>query len=233
MLQRRSPSRLPPPAPRALALAALALAGCAGAPPPAPAEPAATTSSAPRHLAYAESPVICTLGRSMREDLPSHEGGQVTGYTISPPLPPGLHLDPVTGAIAGTPRAPGASRHTVTARNAAGAASTILYLTVAEPPPAALRYAEGRASYARGARIRANLPAAVGGRALAWSVAPALPPGLELDRRTGAIRGTPTLAALEATYVVTARGASGAASAELRVEVTDSPAGVVALAAQP
>jgi hypothetical protein len=50
-------------------------------------------------------------------------------------------------------------------------------------------------------------------------VAPALPAGLSLNTTTGAISGTPTATAAQATYVVTATNASGSTTASLQISV--------------
>src|SRR3954464_14651496 len=49
----------------------------------------------------------------------------------------------------------------------------------------------------------------VTGTVTSWSVAPALPAGIAINTTTGAISGTPTAAAAQATYTVTATNATG------------------------
>ena len=57
-------------------------------------------------------------------------------YSVSPPLPDGLVLDPVTGAITGTPAALAtASTYTVTAANPSASTTVGLGLTVEEAAP--------------------------------------------------------------------------------------------------
>lgn len=86
--------------------------------------------------------------------------------------------------------------------------------------PAALAYAEPEALYLAGDAITANLPTGTGGDVDSYTITPALPAGLELDARTGAIRGTPTAVSAYASYTVTGSNAAGAASATVRIEVT-------------
>jgi hypothetical protein len=57
-------------------------------------------------------------------------------------LPDGLSLDRKTGVISGVPRKPGTATLGVSARNAAGAGTGRLTLTVGTPPPAPWRYAD-------------------------------------------------------------------------------------------
>ncbi|MBI1753541.1 MAG: C39 family peptidase [Acidobacteria bacterium] len=63
------------------------------------------------------------------------------------------------------------------------------------------------------------LTPAVQGTATAWSVAPALPPGLNLDPSQGFVSGTPTAPAAQASYVVTARNGTVSASASFTLKV--------------
>jgi len=67
---------------------------------------------------------------------PQTSGGPVTGWGVSPALPAGLKLDPITGIISGTPLVVVANPtpYTITASNAGGSATNNLTLTVAPPP---------------------------------------------------------------------------------------------------
>jgi len=63
-------------------------------------------------------------------------GGHADAFTVSPPLPAGLTLDPVTGIVSGTPsRERVAVTYTITASNASGYIKSQFLLTV-DPPPA-------------------------------------------------------------------------------------------------
>jgi hypothetical protein len=91
------------------------------------------------------------------------------------------------------------------------------------PPPATqltLDYDTPRALYVTGESIAINHARVTGGPATSFSVSPALPGGLSLDAHSGSITGTPTTLQREASYVVTASGASGSAQAPLRITVT-------------
>src|SRR6266481_6006474 len=59
--------------------------------------------------------------------------GTVTGYSVSPALPAGLTLDPTSGVISGTPVAVSSGTYTVTASDAAGAATAALTLVIQGP----------------------------------------------------------------------------------------------------
>lgn len=56
-------------------------------------------------------------------------------FTVSPPLPHGLTLDPKTGMIAGTPTAPGTTRHRIGLRDTTGATSAAITIAIAAAPP--------------------------------------------------------------------------------------------------
>ncbi|MCO5949100.1 gliding motility-associated C-terminal domain-containing protein, partial [Mucilaginibacter flavidus] len=59
----------------------------------------------------------------------------LTGYTISPALPPGLTFDSTTGTISGTPAAASAATdYTVTAYNAFGSDAAIVNITTTTTP---------------------------------------------------------------------------------------------------
>ena len=59
-------------------------------------------------------------------------------------------------------------------------------------PPSGLSYTTSIATYTMGTAIIADTPTVSGGAVTAYSVIPALPPGLRLSSSTGAISGTPT-----------------------------------------
>ena len=93
--------------------------------------------SAPQNLQYGAG--IGEVGLPYGP-FPPTVSGTVTGYTVSPALPAGLTLDPISGAISGTPLTASPARtYTFTASNEAGAATTTLSLVVLVPP--ALTYA--------------------------------------------------------------------------------------------
>lgn len=95
--------------------------------------------------------------------------------------------------------------------------------------PGGLGYGSSPASYTVGTAIPPSSPASTGGAVASYAVAPALPAGLDLDVATGVISGTPTAAAAEATYVVTATNAAGHATASLLITVLAPAASPVRL----
>ena len=133
--------------------------------------------------------------------------GGVPPYTfsiVSGSLPPGLTLNPTTGAITGTPTTAGTFNFTaqVVDSNSAGATSTTASCSIIISPPAlALTCASANAQV--GVPYSSALVATGGVPPYAFSIiSGSLPPGLTLNPTTGAITGTPTT---EGTYNYTAK----------------------------
>ena len=83
----------------------------------------------PATLAYEDA--VYVVGQPIVPNVPTLSGGPPTQFAISPALPDGLAIDPVTGVISGAPTSTQPeSAYTVTASNAAGQAQTSLGLTV-------------------------------------------------------------------------------------------------------
>ncbi|MGC3998496.1 MAG: putative Ig domain-containing protein [Anaeromyxobacter sp.] len=178
----------------------------------------------PSALVYAQNPATYTRGVAIAANTPSHAGGAVVSYAVSPALPAGLSLDTGTGAITGTPTAiTAAATYTVTATNTGGQTSAAVSITVNDQAPTGLAYAVNPAVHTLGAAIAPNTVTAGGGAVLSWAIAPTLPAGLAFDTATGAISGTPTALAPQAAYTVTATNTGGTASVDLSLTVNDVP----------
>jgi len=105
----------------------------------APAEAAqgqGPAAQAPARLVYPTDPGVYTKGVAIAANTPYSTGGTISTFSVSPPLPAGLALDPATGTISGTTTVAAATAgYTVTGANGAGSASYTLTLTVNDPPP--------------------------------------------------------------------------------------------------
>lgn len=88
----------------------------------------------PRSLSYADDPATYVTGRAIRANAPTSQGGAVALYTVAPPLPAGLAIDPATGVVTGKPTAAGAGTYRVTAANSGGSAAADLAITVERGP---------------------------------------------------------------------------------------------------
>jgi len=89
-------------------------------------------------------------------------------------------------------------------------------------PPAGLAY-DSPVTYQTAVAIAANVPSSTGGAITSYSVDPALPAGLQLDPVTGVISGTPSVAAAQADYTVTASNDAGETTATVTITVNLSP----------
>ena len=176
----------------------------------------------PTALVYASARSVYQRGTEIAPNRPSNTGGVATAYEVSPALPAGLHLNAATGEITGTPTAvsPEAT-YMVTASNASGKTETELTITVQEMAPAELTYSHNPASYIDGSKITDNTPSSTGGPIASYSVSPALPTGLTIDRTTGVISGIPVGVAPKATYTVTAANDTDNTTVALELEVKE------------
>lgn len=94
----------------------------------------APAANPPTGLSYPAAPIL-TVGVAMTTLAPTVGGGAPTQYSVSPALPAGIDLDPVTGAISGTPTAVSPPTvHTITASNTAGSTTFDLLLEVQAGP---------------------------------------------------------------------------------------------------
>jgi len=176
----------------------------------------------PTGLTLRDASVVYPEGQEIIPNAPSSSGGSITRYSVSPPLPAGLSLDPQTGAITGTPTTLShATVYTVTGTNAAGSTITRLELEVKATAiaPDTLSYLDSSIIYVTNAAITPNTSIASGGEITQYSVSPALPAGLVLDPQTGIITGTPTMVTPPTVHTVTGSNSAGSIDAQLTIEV--------------
>ncbi|AJY11004.1 MULTISPECIES: kelch repeat-containing protein [Burkholderia] len=181
--------------------------------------------SPPAGLSYSDPAVVYALGSAIPPNQPSSSGGAITQYSVSPALPTGLALDPVTGIISGTPTAIAhATIYTVTGRNAAGSAAARVQIEVKDHAiaPDSIAYPDNPAVYTSGVAIHPNVPVVSGGAITGFAVSPALPAGLALNAQTGAISGTPTAVTPAADYTVTGSNSAGRVSTVVNIEVRNA-----------
>jgi hypothetical protein len=147
-------------------------------------------------------------------------------FSVKPPLPSGLTLDPGTGIISGTPAGVSAqASYAITASNfrsdGGGATSFTVTLGVQATSPVLLDYAgAGAASTAVGGSVSLAPPIVSGGVATGFGVSPALPAGLSLDPSSGQVSGTPTAALAATRFTLTATTLAGSGNAPFTLVVT-------------
>lgn len=94
-----------------------------------------TTASAvqsPTNLVYSGSPFTFNVNNAITPiSAPTHNGGVVTSYSISPGLPTGLNINTSTGAITGTSTSvSSATNYIITASNTSGSTTATINITV-------------------------------------------------------------------------------------------------------
>jgi len=109
----------------------------------------------------------------------------------------------------------------VIVKNVAGQDSSGARVIV-RAPPSGLTYAVNPAIYWTGLAVSSNA-ATVTGDVDSFTVLPALPAGLALNKTTGAISGTPTASVSATAYTVTAKNQAGTITASLTITVNGPP----------
>ena len=166
----------------------------------------------PTGLVYSTNPALYLQGVGITPNMPTVSGGGATSFRVSPSLPGGLVLNPVSGVITGTPTTAAASAaYLVTASNPGGSTTTALTISVTAPP-AISSFTASPGSISAGQSST-----------LSWSVSGAT--SLSISPNIGAVTGssltvTPTTTT---SYTLTATNVAGSVSAMVIVNVTAPP----------
>lgn len=140
------------------------------------------------------------VGTPYSQAVTASGGAAPYSYAVSSGvLPPGLALDPATGALTGTPTGYGTFSFTITATDANGCPGSRAYsIVIAAPACPAITLSPLVLPSAQIGIAYSQAVSAAGGTApYAYAVTSgALPTGLSLNPVTGAITGTPTVAGL-------------------------------------
>ncbi|QDU69136.1 beta-propeller fold lactonase family protein [Engelhardtia mirabilis] len=175
----------------------------------------------PANLIYTTLDATFIVGVQGAPLVPSYTG-KVNSWAVSPALPAGLALDPLTGIIGGTPQAVvPQSVFVITANDCIGQQTSInLAIEVADPtvPPSGLVYGTPAPSYTACNPITANIPT-VSGVVLQFTITPPLPAGLVFDPGTGAITGNATATSPSTTHTITAINAAGSDQTTINLTV--------------
>ncbi|KJK12525.1 hypothetical protein UB46_40775 [Burkholderiaceae bacterium 16] len=192
-----------------------------------------TAMAPPAGLVERDESPIYAVGVTIIPETASNSGGAISQCSVSPPLPPGLSLDPQNCTIRGTPTGLShAATYTITASNGAGTTTTRVEIEVkdASTAPDGLDCLDRSVIYVTTAPITPNTPISTGGEITQYSVSPALPAGLTLDPQTGIITGTPTAVTAPAVYTVTGANSVDSSQIHLTIEVRAQvvpPAGLI------
>lgn len=167
------------------------------------------------------------VGAAYNDGSITATGGVGTITFSATGLPPGLSIDPATGAIKGTPTADGTFTVEVTATGAISGAATASYIIVvaAASLPVSLSPANGSALSAGvvGAVYNDGSISASGGAGTITFSATGLPSGLIIDGATGNITGTPDVDGTFTINVTATAAISGSASASYTIVVAPAP----------
>ncbi|MDR3100286.1 MAG: putative Ig domain-containing protein, partial [Paraburkholderia sp.] len=177
---------------------------------------------APNGLSYPDNPVSYIFGSAINPNVPVASGGEITAYAVSPKLPAGLTLDPLTGVISGKPTVIAQPvAYTITGTNSAGSVQAQVNIEVQAEvvPPTTLSYSDPSPVYTVGQEIPDDAPQVAGGAIDTFSVFPPLPAGLSLDTQSGVISGTPTDAQKQTSYTITGSNSAGSVTASINIAI--------------
>ena len=175
---------------------------------------------APSDLSYT-TPTIFEEGVSINVLDPTVTG-VVTDYSVTPNLPSGLTLDPLTGRISGTPTlAKPATTYVIKATNSTGSTTTNIIITVLIARPANLTYPNPNTLY-QNKEITPLIPTYLH-TASSFSIDRALPDGLIFNPTTGVISGSPTILSPAQNYTITATNSTGSTSKAISIKVVIAP----------
>jgi hypothetical protein len=159
---------------------------------------------APYLVRYVPSNVTVTAGVAIPNLNPELFGTVMpTNYSVSPALPAGVILDPVSGLVFGTPTEVGTNDYTITAEYELYADSSAP-IRLAIVAPQFLGYADTVFILSTNQPMRSATPVVVGTPPTNYLVSPALPAGVTLDASSGVINGTPEVISATTTYTITA-----------------------------
>jgi len=175
----------------------------------------------PKFKGYERSPVVYTRSSPIEANGPIIEGGRVVAF--SGVLPPGFSLDMKTGVITGVPQqVSAAAKYKITATNYRGSDTYELPITVIDIPPVFDGYARSPMQCEMDARVPRNMPIVKGGAPTSFSCT-ALPPGLVLNSKTGAISGVATNVAPPKKFMIVVANSGGHDTFNLEIVVRDVP----------
>jgi WD40 repeat protein len=199
------------------ALAATACGGGGdGAPSPAPPPPTQPPPPPSLSVTYPAQSAF-TIGTGISAVTPTTVGNP-TSFSVAPALPAGLSLSTTDGVISGVPSAlRTTANYVVTASNASGSTTATIALTVIDHEPE-LGYSSHSYHFTTQSVVRLE-PWSAGGAVETWSINNTLPAGLNFDRDTGIISGTPTQLAQPRDYVVTVQNSGGIVGFSFRMAV--------------
>lgn len=157
--------------------------------------------------------------------VPTHSGGNISTFSISPALPAGLSLNAATGAITGYPTEGGTYiTYTITAANTGGSTSTTFQMKIKDLPPTGLTYSTNTAAAASNDYWILPVPTYSGGEITSFVSVPSLPSGIIL-KEDGSIERDNSIPLAQMgpnIYTITGSNAEGSTSATVSIQIFDS-----------
>ena len=149
-------------------------------------------------------------------------GAPITSCTISPALPQGLSIDPITCVVSGIPQVSITQRnYTVTATNSTGVGMATLPMVVMPSVPV-ISYlgVSGAGSFGSSLSVIPSTLVNNGSWITSCTVSPALPTGLWMDNYTCSISGIPMQVIPQTTFTVSATNSAGTSTAQIPITVS-------------
>ena len=186
--------------------------------PIAPIVPTTPSASPPTELSYSTGTLNLTVGTPMPTLTPSIKG-VVSVYSISPNLPAGLSLNPISGVLSGTPVVSiSSTKYNIKASNSAGSVPFEIYLSVTLLKPSNFSYQSTSYNFVVGNLITSISPS-INGTIESYSISPTLDNGLVFSSSSGIISGTPNLAQSSKEYTITASNSGGSVTFKLSIVI--------------
>ncbi|MFN7683968.1 MAG: putative Ig domain-containing protein [Oligoflexia bacterium] len=180
---------------------------------PAPGTPVITPSSVS---------ATTTINQALSSIVFSNTGFEIVLCEVTPALPAGVSIDPLTCEISGTPSALQASTtYTITATGESGSDSETVTITVNDIIPV-ISFSPSTLTGTRNSAITTQTPTNTGGAIISCVATPALPTGLSLNQTTCAISGTPSVTQAATVHSIAATNSGGTASANFTLTVQDA-----------
>lgn len=162
------------------------------------------------------------LGNEIVPVTPQVTGGSPSHWTVSPPFPSGVLLDPETGIISGIPeQVHSPTPHTIVAQNGSGAIVVTVMISVLPTTPCQLSYGSGNHLFVVGELIDSLTPTYGCGPVQMWTISPELPSGLFFDGLTGVISGIPENLNPASVHMISGFNQFGSTTTTIQLQIVE------------